>query len=91
MRHAVAARASGGRIDVSAWREDGLLCLAVADDGPVPGLAPRAEGVGLGNTRERLAAIYGRADALSMRMVATGGCRVELRLPFRGGEAGARP
>ena len=89
VRHAVAARATGGRIEVSARRANGLLLLSVADDGPGPGVAPRAEGVGLGNTRERLTAIYGRTDALSMYTVETGGCRVELRLPFRGGGAEA--
>jgi signal transduction histidine kinase len=52
--HGIEPQLRGGRIDIAARHEGGRLVLTVRDDGP--GLAPGcADGVGLANTRRRLA------------------------------------
>jgi two-component system LytT family sensor kinase len=60
IRHGIAERARAGRIDVRARRHGGRLVLEVEDDGS--GLPPgeAREGVGIGNTKARLAEMYGR-------------------------------
>jgi LytS/YehU family sensor histidine kinase len=57
VRHGVAARLAGGTVELRAERRDGTLALEVRDDGV--GAAAFAEGVGLANTRARLAHLYG--------------------------------
>jgi LytS/YehU family sensor histidine kinase len=60
-----------------------VLEIDITDDGPgVTGEQVR-EGVGLGNTRARLDALYPGASTLSLTNVAGGGARVSVRLPFR--------
>lgn len=89
VRHAVAERESGGRVVVSAERRDGRLHLAVEDDGP--GLPDEASsqrggertGIGIANTRERLAQHYGNAQRFSLERGALGGLRVVMELPYR--------
>ncbi len=82
IRHAVAPRAAGGSVSLSARLEDETLVLAVRDDGP--GTSATADttgtGVGLDALRRRVALIYGPRAALET--VATGaGFSVTLRLP----------
>ncbi|HEY0930904.1 MAG TPA: histidine kinase [Gemmatimonas sp.] len=66
IRHAIAPRADGGHIAVSARFEAESLVLTVADDGP-PAAAPSSStGVGLDALRRRLRLLYGvraRVDA----------------------------
>jgi two-component system, LytTR family, sensor kinase len=84
IRHAVEPRAAGGRVRVTARRENGTLRLAVRDDGPGLRDAPRSgNGVGLANTRARLAQLYGGAHAFELRNHPEGGLEVSLALPFR--------
>jgi LytS/YehU family sensor histidine kinase len=85
VRHGISARSSAGRIDVRAWREDGRLHLSVADDGPGLGSPSPAEGTGVGlpNTRERLAQLYGAEQSLTLERPEAGGTRVHLVLPAR--------
>lgn len=81
--HAVAPRASGGRVEVSARRSGGRLCLAVRDDGP--GATPEAIAAsprsGLRLLQERLAALYGGRARLVYESPAGGGFMVRLELP----------
>lgn len=68
---------------VRARRTPNGLRLVVHDNGPGfddPG--PAAEGIGLSNTRERLAEMYGGAAVLRVEAPETGGARVVLELPF---------
>jgi len=58
------------------------LVLAVRDNGPGPGTAPVAEGVGLRNTRARLEQLYGSAQSLTSRARDGGGFEVQIVLPF---------
>src|SRR6202040_3536766 len=53
VRHSIAPRAAGGRIEIRALREDGNLVLEVLDDGVGSRTTPQLEGVGLTNTRAR--------------------------------------
>jgi len=85
VRHGISARSAAGRIDVRAWREDGRLHLSVADDGPGLGAPSPAEGtgVGLANTRERLAQLYGAEQSMTLERPEEGGTRVHLVFPAR--------
>jgi len=81
--HAVAPRAAGGRIEVSARRSDGRLWLAVRDDGPGASEADIAASprMGLRLLQERLAALYSGRARLAFESPAEGGFRVRLELP----------
>jgi two-component system, LytTR family, sensor kinase len=86
IRHAVARRSAGGRIEVHASRRGDDLVLRVRDDGPglpagyEPGSGP---GVGLANTRSRLAHMYGPAARLEFATPDGGGLAVTVTIPFR--------
>jgi len=92
IRYGVAPRAAGGRVGLAARRVADELELSVSDDGPgfAPDSAsgPQGFGVGLANTRARLAQLYGAAGRLEQGSGPGGGACVRLRLPFRldGGE-----
>jgi two-component system LytT family sensor kinase/two-component system sensor histidine kinase LytS len=81
--HAVAVRASGGRVGVSARRSGGRLFLSVEDDGPGASEATIAASprMGLRLLQERLAALYGGRALLTFESPAGGGLRVRLELP----------
>ena len=49
--------------------------------------AAAGAGVGLRNTRERLAQLYGDRAALALRAAEGGGTEAEVRLPLRTAEA----
>lgn len=69
LRHGIARRADAGIVQVRARREGSELVLTVRDDGP--GLPAAADpdapaGVGIANTRARLAALYGEHATLDV-------------------------
>ncbi|MBV9209928.1 MAG: hypothetical protein JOZ52_04835, partial [Acidobacteria bacterium] len=77
---------SGGRIEIGADCEDGMLHLFVRDDGRglVNGQQEALkEGVGLANTRARLAHLYGAAHRFDLKNSPGGGLTVDLTIPFR--------
>jgi len=87
LRHGIARRADAGLLEVAARREGDTLVLTVRDDGP--GLGPAgqaAAGVGLANTRARLAALYGDRASLEIANAAGGGVLVAIRLPYHEAE-----
>jgi LytS/YehU family sensor histidine kinase len=87
LRHGMGSRIDGVTISIDISRRDADLIIVVADDG---GGFPAAheERTGLGNLRQRLAAIYG--DCASLRIgSAPRGAEVTLRVPFEEGP-GAR-
>ena len=47
-----------------------------------PGVGVRREGVGLGNTRARLAQLYGEKAAVTLTTAAEGGAVAEIVVPF---------
>ena len=82
VRHAIAPRASGGRIALKIQRAGSQLHVAVDDDGPgFP--TDVTERVGLRNTRARLKHFYGGDDRIRIERGPLGGASVHLVLPFR--------
>jgi sensor histidine kinase YesM len=79
IRHGIGARARGGSVRIDSRREQGVLCLVVEDDGPGAGSSP--DGIGLANTRERLARLYDGAHRLELDS-SERGTRVVIELPF---------
>ena len=88
--HGMAKLKRAGEVSIEARTADTSLVLTVRDDGPGP-LAGEHAGVGLTNTRDRLAALYGTGGSLEMRAPSGGGTIVEVRLPFRMAESAAVP
>ncbi len=91
VRHAIAPRAGGGRIEISAARQDGMLQLVVSDNGRgLPEHAKRFEtksGIGLTNTRRRLEGLYGAGKHRFELLSAPGqGLTVRLAIPFHESE-----
>lgn len=76
-----ASRAAAGEVTIGARRDGDRLRLTVSDNGPGPGDA-RA-GVGLANTRARLAQLYGDGASLDLRSGTGGGTVAEISLPWR--------
>ncbi len=80
VEHGVQASLHGAAVHVQARQEAGGTVLTVQDTGP--GLAPgAAEGVGLGNSRARLAQAYGAQAALQLLPGDAGGCTARVVLP----------
>ncbi|SRR5579871_154416 len=80
VRHGIAPRAAGGRIEIMAWREGALLRISVLDDG-VGVFGPISEGVGLANTRARLEQLYGDRAQLELGPSPHGGFQSTLTIP----------
>ncbi len=92
IKYAVAKQVAGGLLRIEAERDGGQLVLRVIDDGPGCGSLegselPPGKGVGLRNTRERLAVLYGDAGGFSVRNRERG-IEVTLRLPFETSQPG---
>jgi sensor histidine kinase YesM len=85
IRHGIGGSSSAGKIRISARRVDGTLEMKVHDDGP--GLAAasggQARGIGLANTRARLAQLYGDTASLSVRNDDHRGVVATVILPYR--------
>ena len=86
LQHGIDALAEGGRLCISARREREQLALTVGDNGP--GLAPafdpaNGDGIGLRNTRTRLARLYGAQQSFAIARGREGGTEVRIALPFR--------
>jgi LytS/YehU family sensor histidine kinase len=91
VRHGIAPRREGGRLEVEIQRCEDELRVRVEDDGPGIGGSPhRGAGVALADLRKRLALLYGDRASLGVDRGALGGCRVTLRLPLRGVEVSER-
>jgi len=82
VKHGVGHVRGGGRIEISARRDGGRVVLCVRDNGPGLADANPREGVGVSNTRERLAQLYGEAGALALRPAEGGGVMAEVTLPY---------
>jgi len=85
LRHGLAVRTAATLLRIEGRREGDQLVLTVTDDGPGPsdGAVERREGVGLANTRERLATLYGSAASLTLEATPGGGARATIRIPYR--------
>jgi signal transduction histidine kinase len=83
--HGIASKSGPGRVDLVGRVEGDKLHLEVRDDGPGLGDGFRRpkEGIGLSNTRERIAKIYGAQGQLSLRSEPGRGVSVQIVLPCR--------
>lgn len=91
IKHAISPSACGGLVRIQASETGGRLRVIVEDDGPgLRGGQERRGSIGLRNTRERLATIYGTAATVTFEERAQGGLRVVFSLPVQR-EAEARP
>ncbi|HWS25032.1 MAG TPA: histidine kinase [Xanthomonadales bacterium] len=91
IKYAVASNEDGCRIGIRALVNGQWLELELTDNGPgspsfAPG-APESNGVGLRNTRERLATLYGGRQRFAVENRPEGGVRVRITLPFEVGSA----
>jgi signal transduction histidine kinase len=84
LKYAVASREEGGAVRIESRTRGAMLELSVIDDGPglreYSGTGER-RGVGLRNTRERLAVLYGAHHRFSV-MNSHPGLRVDMALPL---------
>jgi two-component system LytT family sensor kinase len=82
LQHGLARSSTATRLEIEARREGDELVLVVTDDGPGAGNEER-KGVGLTNTRERLATLHGARASLVLAPTAEGGTAATIRLPYR--------
>lgn len=85
VRHGIGKSMSGGKIGIRATRVNGALEIKIEDDGPGLQTASPEEsrGIGLGNTRARLARLYGAGAHLTVRDGEHGGVVVTMVVPYR--------
>ena len=86
IKYGIARAEGGGHLSISAKEFAGDLLIELSDDGPgcelINGHIPDSNGVGLRNTRERLATIYGSEHSLKLRKTEPHGLTICIRLPF---------
>jgi sensor histidine kinase YesM len=84
IRHGIAPVLEPGWIRIAASARGGTLAIEIADTGPgIAAEGARSQGVGLRNTRARLAQLYGASAGLRLEHGAGGGTIATLWLPFR--------
>jgi sensor histidine kinase YesM len=88
VKHGINPRLSGGKIRIHAERRENRLRVSVIDNG-VGFPSGFGSGVGLANTRARLAALYGDAGRLELDANPGGGVIARIELPYRRVEAQA--
>ncbi len=82
--HGLEKTASGITIEVSCRLENDNVCIDVSDDGAALDMLTFQEGVGIGNTRARLAELYGHRAMLSIGPREAPGTRLTLAIPAAG-------
>jgi len=81
IRHGVSSKVGPGRLSIEARPDDGALLLAVEDDGLGASL-PLRDGLGVGNTRQRLEALYAGRATLDIVTAPERGFRAAIRIPL---------
>jgi signal transduction histidine kinase len=92
IKHGIEPQRDGGRITIETHLDGDTVILRVADDGPgvtlgeapltLAGQTPSG-GVGLRNTRARLAQLYGNRQRFTLARDDERGAVAEVRMPFR--------
>jgi len=81
LKHGIGARIRGGSISIAAERAGDRVRIDVADDGPDAAAIAEASGIGLANTRERLAASFGVHQSFTLMPRPGGGALARLSIP----------
>jgi LytS/YehU family sensor histidine kinase len=79
IRHGIARAASAGRVEVRAFRRDGMLEIEMFNTGSLA--QKNGNGIGLTNTAERLRQLYGDAHRFELRE-RDGGVVAEISIPW---------
>jgi signal transduction histidine kinase len=88
MRHGVEPHARMGRIEMKGLRQEGNLILTVSDNGSgIPSDGLKREGIGIANTRARLAELYGPRQKFELVNMPEGGLCVRITIPFSTSES----
>jgi two-component system LytT family sensor kinase len=98
VKHGIAPKKTGGRVDVRARRVQDAIEIQIEDDGVgyQPGLneagarvpdLEKSSGVGLKNTEARLRTTYGNRASIHVVPASPSGCRVSIVIPANGGFA----
>lgn len=82
VHHGIAA-VDGGRIEIRAAHRGDRLALEIHDSGGHGAPSPGGNGVGLANTRARLAELYGTEQHFELAHVPEGGVVARVTLPWR--------
>lgn len=82
IRHGLSAKVGPGRLTIAAVAEGPALRVTVEDDG-LGASVPLRPGLGIGNTRERLGAIYGERAVFSVETTPDRGFRATIQIPLR--------
>jgi LytS/YehU family sensor histidine kinase len=83
MRHGVEPQSRMGLIELRGSRLDGNLVLTVSDNGAgIAESGPKREGIGIANTRSRLAELYGTHQKFELVNRPEGGLCVRITIPF---------
>lgn len=80
IRHGLAPKMGPARLTIAARPEGDRLLLTVEDDG-LGAMLPLRVGLGVGNTRERLGALYGERAALRIESAPDAGFRARIEMP----------
>jgi sensor histidine kinase YesM len=83
IRHGLEPKVEGGHVTVSARKQGDRLKISVADDGLGFSQTP-GDGVGVGNVRDRLRAIYGPTASLELNSKVGAGVTATMSLPAGG-------
>ena len=83
IEHGVARHAGPGAISIMARVHEGRLVIDVANDAGPPEAASRSNGLGLANTRGRLAAMYGEGASLQTSHVDDGRFLASIAMPLK--------
>ena len=83
VRYGVAPLIEGGRITIESALHAGRLRIVIKNSGRLGKSQQKKNGIGLGNTADRLKTLYGADCDFSLAWPEAGGCEVMLELPFR--------
>ena len=83
IRHGIAETPGPGTLKMIVTRNDGTLLIELQDSGPGFRDAARRDGIGLSNTRARLAALHGERATMECGTVNGRGGLVRVALPYR--------
>lgn len=82
IRHGIANCEVGGNVEASARRDGDRLHISVRNSGVGKGAAVPGNGIGLRNTRERLAYFYPNGHLLNAGPLKSGGFEVAIEVPY---------